>query len=480
MIRLYLDWNVISNLKKPEFDKFQKLGNLIDKYRERIIIPFSGTHLDDLKKSYNLDGENEYFNKDIDTLSKISKNHFMQWEEDKGITYPYLATPMEVFKPKKADIECPVDIANIFNIATSTVNSSKYGRFVKNSMNLLNNTQIGSEELAKNIQQFYGVDKISNFGELLNINAEFFAKILNNKEDFLNLRNKIKEGGIEPDVNHGNWNENEIFVNIDKLLKASGLDMSFDELVEYSGKHFKNSDNVHNKFLNTYIILDMLGYKSDKLKGKNNNAYNIFNDANHSFYAAHCDFFIADDKNLVKKSKAIYFKNNLPTKVYSVDDFIKDENRIFPRLPKNRNDLLKLQIEFNNKEYFIETQEIDNQTFSIFKLPFLLFDFFNYLIVIRREDTNAFRYMFKRAYKNFSRFLFDAEIESFLKQIFDTFSILNNKHTISDVKNLIFNKDKKVILHEDKYHTIYLQKGEYKPELVYYFSEEINSFKKQQ
>lgn len=40
MIRIYFDWNVISNLKRTEIEKFQKLNSILKKYEHRIFIPF--------------------------------------------------------------------------------------------------------------------------------------------------------------------------------------------------------------------------------------------------------------------------------------------------------------------------------------------------------------------------------------------------------------------------------------------------------
>ena len=67
--------------------------------------------------------------------------------------------------------------------------------------------------------------------------------------------------------------------------------------------------------------LDFVGYGSDKLTEKNQYD-NLFNDALHCFYGAHCDFFITADKKTYKKTKAVYQSENISTQVMKPKEFI--------------------------------------------------------------------------------------------------------------------------------------------------------------
>lgn len=94
MIRIYLDWNVISNLKRPEN---KELKNFIDKYKDFFLFPYSPAHFKDLMKSFSPD--NVHFEKDLETLEYLSGKHLIMWG-DNG-TEPLFGTPQEYFEGEK-------------------------------------------------------------------------------------------------------------------------------------------------------------------------------------------------------------------------------------------------------------------------------------------------------------------------------------------------------------------------------------------
>ncbi len=91
MIRIYLDWNVVTNLKWP---KYEKLKNFIDIHKSYLQFPYSPAHFNDFMKSYS--SENEYFQNDLETLEYLSEEHLIRWENDR--TVPLFGTPKEYFE----------------------------------------------------------------------------------------------------------------------------------------------------------------------------------------------------------------------------------------------------------------------------------------------------------------------------------------------------------------------------------------------
>ena len=65
----------------------------------------------------------------------------------------------------------------------------------------------------------------------------------------------------------------------------------------YDESHQKSSlkNEIYNKITSIYMQLDFVGVHKDKLTHKNG-YNNLFNDALHCFYAAHCDIFLTNDK----------------------------------------------------------------------------------------------------------------------------------------------------------------------------------------
>jgi hypothetical protein len=77
MIRIYLDWNVFSNLKTPAY---AELKALINSHKQDIQIVYSETHFNDLMVSYT--PENQLFFEDIQNLDDLTQGHFLYKEDD--------------------------------------------------------------------------------------------------------------------------------------------------------------------------------------------------------------------------------------------------------------------------------------------------------------------------------------------------------------------------------------------------------------
>ena len=106
MIRIYLDWNVVSNLKKPEN---KGLLEFIETHKDYLLFPYSPAHFNDLMKSYS--PENEFFNKDLEMLEYLSEKHLIKWEGKR--THPFFGTPNEYFQDEKDN---PVDYFSLMDL----------------------------------------------------------------------------------------------------------------------------------------------------------------------------------------------------------------------------------------------------------------------------------------------------------------------------------------------------------------------------
>ncbi len=77
----------------------------------------------------------------------------------------------------------------------------------------------------------------------------------------------------------------------------------------------KTSDNpLYSKLIDVFYKFDLAGYKSDS------NFNNMFDDALHTFYAAHFDYFITNDERCNYKAKKTYSKLNISTKVIKIGE----------------------------------------------------------------------------------------------------------------------------------------------------------------
>lgn len=101
---------------------------------------------------------------------------------------------------------------------------------------------------------------------------------------------------------------NSNFKNLPKHLELTDI------LDTYTPEN-KSSDNpLYSKVIDTFFKYDLSGYKSD---GHFNN---MFDDALHTFYASHFDFFITNDDRCKYKAEKTFDKLNIKTKVIKIEE----------------------------------------------------------------------------------------------------------------------------------------------------------------
>ncbi|MBN2834139.1 MAG: hypothetical protein JXR48_04155 [Candidatus Delongbacteria bacterium] len=122
--------------------------------------------------------------------------------------------------------------------------------------------------------------------------------------------------GLNP-ILMNNYTPLEVTEHLKKKFSEFGQNGSILELLEQvknfhpDGKSFGLSNDIAGVF----EFLDMVGYWKDKVTSKSN--YARLWDSNHTFFAAHCNYFISDDKRTRNKAKVAYHLFGISTKVLS-------------------------------------------------------------------------------------------------------------------------------------------------------------------
>ncbi len=437
MIRIYFDWNVISNLKRPEYENLKKI---ITENENCFQFLYSPAHFKDLMKSYN--SENEYFFQDLETLNNLTKTHLIRWEDNQ--IKPKSATPKEYFesiKNKKTEnISSLMDIEKIYaelDEFSEEDGIPKFGNLMKSIFkNQPTGIQINEENKELLKLMFPDIQNNSTMWDIMKGVGQFTENILQNKEYYRNFRKKISDKGGKLTSNSGNWDVKEVINKIDKFLETFTPKLNFVDYVKKTFESRKEPVTNYEFFTSAYFLLDIIGYKSDKLPKQTDNAQNITTDGEHSFYGAHCDFFVANDKKLLTKTKVLYSKFNISTKVLTPNEFseqIQNSIHTLPDLSKDDfvADALKY-IDFNNTvEFYKKSDEYATDTYAI-KLPNFYFHFFNYVIYQYFEDENLLILTFNKRYKNYSRFVYFTELENLIDNVVSVFGY--NEHN-SDYKN---------------------------------------------
>ena len=90
MLKIYLDWNIITHLKD---DKNRELFTFLLTNKEKFIFPYSKAHIKDLLVSKS--GNNKYYEQDLQLLTDICEHHLLEHEQNINNPYPYKCYPKD-------------------------------------------------------------------------------------------------------------------------------------------------------------------------------------------------------------------------------------------------------------------------------------------------------------------------------------------------------------------------------------------------
>lgn len=429
MIRIYLDWNVISNLKKPEF---QELKEFIIKHKEHLQFPYSPAHFNDLMKSFKPD--NELFFVDLDNLEFLSEKHLLRWGKD-GIEVLF-GTPKEYFEGEKnrEDIFSLMDMEKVFqeiDESTDELGIGKMGSLLKMFFQLKpTGIEINEENKAILNKMFPSLHTNSTMWDLMKDIGPFSEKLSQNGDYYKDFRKSIGDQGLKINPSAaGNWGYDEVIKNIDDFLLKLGANMTYLEYIESSLKHKKGPITEYEYYTAAYLMLDLIGYKADRLPKPTDNMQNIQTDGEHSFYGAYCDFFVASDKKLRVKSKVLYNEFNVSTKIIEPQELISELEKAIHK-PLEEISFIEEALSFCKPANLIEaipvSEENQVETYA-FKLPKFYFNFFNYVVYENYAQEEGIILTFKKAFKNFSRFIYYTETERVIESVTDFFGYQNKE-----------------------------------------------------
>lgn len=323
MVRMYLDWNVITTLRQTEnltnYDDtitFQTLINVINSARDKLIIPYSNGHLRDLMKSYKK-GERERVEQSLKFISLLTQDICLtQYWNEETAKWHY-RDPEEHFASLIED-QNGVDTTSF----ESTLEPLK---------------EFG---LDKMFDMFKRLPHSINFEQLEQQNLAFSSVFKHSKADnsMYAVMKDIFQLTAEMKTNPVVYNEfcsafrsaillDQNVHNVDNVIEMLDnnaktiLNKSFTELYQDNSKTEISKNKDYSRIIGTFMQLDFVGYGSDKLTDKNQYD-NLFNDALHCFYGASCDFFITVDKKMYKKTKAVYQNESILTQVMNPAEFI--------------------------------------------------------------------------------------------------------------------------------------------------------------
>lgn len=110
-------------------------------------------------------------------------------------------------------------------------------------------------------------------------------------------------------------NRKELISSVNSNFKDLPKHLELTDIFDAYTPDNKTSDNVmYSKIIDTFFKFDLAGYKTD---GHFNN---MFDDALHTFYGAHFDYFITNDERCNYKAVRTYERLKIKTKVIKIDE----------------------------------------------------------------------------------------------------------------------------------------------------------------
>ncbi len=376
MIKVYLDWNVMTQLKNGGHKELE--GILCNK--ERFLTPFSTAHIGDIFSSFDgSEKQQEYINSDLEFISKLTEERCLHIQGEKVIIDYY--PPKELFEQRIDSGELMKNLSiggfsSLFEgLGIPEEILGSYKDLLKSIpvQSIMQDTLNDPEKAEQTEKLFPGLKDDPTFEGMLNGVIKMMNG-LNEDESYKDLRQTVQSGfNIERDKIFDSKDPYEI---INREYEKAGVTRP-DKL-----RNSKQGPKWYNEICDEYIQLDMHGYQEDKVntqKGRKETFKNTTEDAFHCAFASSCNFYVTNDNKTYKKAKKVYEKLGLQTVVLKPDEFVE----YFKNYLDLKND--KANFHLINKvldsfKYYEE--DITSSKLRIYLIPYFLFDFFNKIMVI--------------------------------------------------------------------------------------------------
>lgn len=315
--------------------------------------------------------------------------------------------------------------------------------FIKSIVDItrsLTNEKFSSEENQLVLQKMYPNIIDSPSDDIIEKVFMFSRKFERERNVYKDYRKSLQKEGVKLAPDSKTWETDDVIVNIDEHLKTFDPDLTFKRYVEMALRTIKKEDLTnYDLFIFSYMVLDLLGYKQDELPKKTNTVKNIYNDAEHAFYGAYCDYFITNDKNLREKAAVLYREFHVPTKILCSNEFIEIMNESLLN-HTNEGSLINDAIELLRLENIKLNKPLANPLYKDaeqveYSLPKFYFDFFDTAITYSYPSERKLFIEFQKPSETSYRLFYTSELQKLFEKIY--FNITGQKEI--DVSQEIIN-----------------------------------------
>lgn len=282
MIRLYLDTNVLTDLKGKHQAVCQKLLSLCDE----VLIVASEIHFTDLDAS----GRQDLIEEDIKLLAQLSQGRMLHL--DQGGVHYFDDDVWKLYEHHRKN--SLVSAEEILQLVLDTPSD------VYNDPTPLTAQQEADFDIYKNILP--ELSDCNTWGEAMKILIPFSFRIYIEPELFRHFLKGVRQTEVNLTDRSGSWKHYEVFQQMTKQYKPYLKGQTYRDAMNSVGvKAGTLSKKLYDHFEQDYLNLEILGVASDKVKKKGLSMKNLIADIQHSYLAAHCDILCTNDQNMQKK-----------------------------------------------------------------------------------------------------------------------------------------------------------------------------------
>lgn len=326
MIRIYFDWCVLTNLKKGENapPEFHVTSSILQRYSKDICLPYSHAHLSDLMRSYKKSDKGKMMTKrDLEFLSSLTNNHCLYHNPKSKDVRPILLEPKEYFYEMLANDKLIEELAEQDNLFAL---DDEFRMFLAPVELLMKSIPSGIQKdyVEKFVNRYPDIRPVfkntlenNSYFNLFMDTVKFMLTYSKHSDFYVRLRETFKHF---LQIDKTEILENDLFNYLDMKLQDPLVNMNFTELVELTESILPNKEKLtfSDRYNIVYLLLDLLGYSYDK---KRTRVENMMDDLSHTFFGAHCDVFVTNDRDAYQKAKSVYEYFGIKTKVCLLKDF---------------------------------------------------------------------------------------------------------------------------------------------------------------
>jgi hypothetical protein len=408
MIRLYLDWNVISDMKNGRHSQLLEVVSNDEKF----IKLFSTAHIGDIHGGYTGTPENEIQTQDdLEFLSRLTADWCIYNNSKDIVVEAY--SPFSLFEQRKEPLPQakPFDLADLADNPELSAKAGGYNELLDRPLDGAIRETLDNPVSAAAMQQFYpGLRSDMTYGDLIRIAMERF-KSMNEEETYKSMRQMLQQGlNVARDRL---FDDKDPFQMIGEMYKA----MPFSDGDRPGEKPIANVAEWYGKIVSAYLQLDMHGYQEDKVsvgRGRTQTFRNVSNDAFHAGFASTCDFYVTSDKRASKKTTQVYGKLGINTLVLTPEEFMVHYQEFL-----SINDpamSLTAFLRILREGDFVE-QEDETHILKTSWLQHFLFDHFTRVHILYTKETNSCLYFLSKDKPTNGPWTFTLEIEQVMRQL---------------------------------------------------------------